>query len=83
MSAQRDADFYLHAEKLIYFNSYDSAEIMLRDKLAEDIVDDETFFYTHLYLARMYMKIGALNKWDKEIDYYLNVSDKSTSYLGI
>jgi two-component sensor histidine kinase len=77
-NAQFDSTLYSQVENLIYTNTFDSAEVILRNKLAEDVVSDETFFYAHLYLAKLYMKLGAKNKWNKEINFCKEISGKKS-----
>ncbi len=53
-----DSLFLRHAGNLIYENYFDSAEILLRNKLSENIISDKMFFNCHLQLAKMYMKLN-------------------------
>ncbi len=73
--AQVETDnlFYQHSENLIYENSFDSAEILLRNKLTENKISDSTYFYCHLLLAKMYMKLNDRVTWQKEINFCRSV----------
>jgi tetratricopeptide (TPR) repeat protein len=64
-----DSLFLRHAGNLIYENYFDSAEILLRNKLSENIISDKMFFNCHLQLAKMYMKLNDKINWQKEINF--------------
>jgi len=64
-----DSIFYRHVSDLIYENKFDSAEILLRNKLSDDEISESVYLNCHLQLAKMYMKLGDKTSWEKEINF--------------
>lgn len=66
---EADSLFNRHVGNLIYENKFDSAEIVLRNRLTDDKISEAVYLNCHLQLAKMYMKLNDHTSWKKEIDF--------------
>lgn len=67
--ALEDSLFYARVNQFIYTNTFDSAEILLRNKLSEDHLSKEHFLGAHIHLAKLYLKLNDTMMWRKEVEF--------------
>lgn len=76
---EADSLFNRHVGDLIYENKFDSAEILLRNKLSDDEISEAIYLSCHLQLAKMYMKLGDQASWEKEINFCKSIESSKFS----